>query len=379
VDELAMGLGRRSETVLRALRADIESGKLAPGDRLPTQEELCGQFSISHGTVRRAISRLVADGLVSVRQGSGMYVRPSEASAVQGSQTISVMFAFNAECLTSAHQRALSHGYLTCVYPRSQFHWDAALERSFLKRVRAERHRGLLAFCTPNEPRNDDLLAEMVKEGIRVIHIEHYRGEPPKEDFILPDYSLAGNVGAVQLMMAGYEELYFAGWDNDWPGGQLLQGGFADALRIHRGDYSAEHSFFDFPLYVDKDEAQAEVARRFVRQLTRPTGILCRSVDIADYFVRFIRETELRCPEDVGVIGVPYLDEIYSSEGVDTVEFDRMGSLLEAVDLLAQPTWPRVRKWVAPTVVRRGTIRPAAEESDLDGSLARLPAGAKKR
>lgn len=57
--------------------ADIESGKLKDGDRLPSEAELVKQFGSSRPTVARALHDLQNLGLVERRVGSGTYVRKS--------------------------------------------------------------------------------------------------------------------------------------------------------------------------------------------------------------------------------------------------------------------------------------------------------------
>lgn len=60
------------------LRARVESGVFKPGDRLPSEAQLCADNAVSRGTVVRAIEQLVADGIVHRRQGAGSFVaRPS--------------------------------------------------------------------------------------------------------------------------------------------------------------------------------------------------------------------------------------------------------------------------------------------------------------
>ncbi|MGQ3001100.1 MAG: FadR/GntR family transcriptional regulator [Hydrogenophaga sp.] len=65
---------RLSERVADALTAEIRSGRLRPGDKLPTEPELAEQFSVSRTVVREAVSRMKSVGLVDSRQGSGVYV-----------------------------------------------------------------------------------------------------------------------------------------------------------------------------------------------------------------------------------------------------------------------------------------------------------------
>ena len=62
--------------LVKRLASEIESGKLAPGARLPTEQELVNATGVSRTVVREAISALRADGLVITRQGVGAFVSP---------------------------------------------------------------------------------------------------------------------------------------------------------------------------------------------------------------------------------------------------------------------------------------------------------------
>lgn len=68
------------DEVARRLRATIESGEIKPGDRLPTQQELCESYGVSRPVVREAISLLKSEGLVISQQGRGQFVNPDGAS-----------------------------------------------------------------------------------------------------------------------------------------------------------------------------------------------------------------------------------------------------------------------------------------------------------
>ena len=59
----------------------IVSGVLGEAARLPTETSLCRTFEVSRATVREALARLRADGLVVARQGAGTFVarRPPQA------------------------------------------------------------------------------------------------------------------------------------------------------------------------------------------------------------------------------------------------------------------------------------------------------------
>ncbi len=67
-------VARLSDRVADALAAEVRTGGLSPGDRLPTEARLAEQFGVSRTVVREAVSRLKSLGLVQSRQGSGVYV-----------------------------------------------------------------------------------------------------------------------------------------------------------------------------------------------------------------------------------------------------------------------------------------------------------------
>ena len=62
------------QRMVTAVTAQIASGELKRGDRLPSGAELCRQFGVSAGTVRAAMLKLKALGLVEGQQGDGVFV-----------------------------------------------------------------------------------------------------------------------------------------------------------------------------------------------------------------------------------------------------------------------------------------------------------------
>lgn len=56
------------------LVADIKSGELAPGWKLPSETELAESYGVARNTVRRAVAELVKEGRLVVVHGRGTYV-----------------------------------------------------------------------------------------------------------------------------------------------------------------------------------------------------------------------------------------------------------------------------------------------------------------
>ena len=67
-------LPQRWRQVWRALASDIESGKLRPGDQLPSTRDLADSHGVALMTVRRALAELRTQGIASPLQGVGWFV-----------------------------------------------------------------------------------------------------------------------------------------------------------------------------------------------------------------------------------------------------------------------------------------------------------------
>ena len=67
---------------LKALIAEqLDRGRWAPGDRIPSEPELCKQFAVSRATVRQALAELEREGRVRKEKGRGTFVIEPRSSA----------------------------------------------------------------------------------------------------------------------------------------------------------------------------------------------------------------------------------------------------------------------------------------------------------
>lgn len=64
-----------ADEVIDQLKCNIMEGILRPGDRVPSEKELCQQMGVSRTAVREAKQALVGMGLLETRPGQGTFVR----------------------------------------------------------------------------------------------------------------------------------------------------------------------------------------------------------------------------------------------------------------------------------------------------------------
>lgn len=71
-----------SEQIFQQIKEQIISGELKPGDKLPSEHELCQIYQVSRTSVRQALANLVSLNLIETRFGEGSRVKEPNSGAV---------------------------------------------------------------------------------------------------------------------------------------------------------------------------------------------------------------------------------------------------------------------------------------------------------
>ncbi|MGN6522161.1 MAG: FadR/GntR family transcriptional regulator [Actinomycetes bacterium] len=103
----AVSLARVSQLIVQQIRVLIRQGRLQPGDRLPSERELCERFGVSRVTVREALRVLEAGGLIEIRVGArgGAFVTaPTSAQVGAGLADLIALSSLTATDITEARQ-----------------------------------------------------------------------------------------------------------------------------------------------------------------------------------------------------------------------------------------------------------------------------------
>lgn len=136
-----------AEHIARSLSDEIASGRLRPGDRLPTEQFLSQNFGVSRNVVREGIATLRAQGLIQSRQGVGVFVSAAPQSPdpepllqrdsapfLDGDNTIRNMFEVRAvlesqaAALTASHMTARTLKTIQAAVLRMQYEGSPTLE-----------------------------------------------------------------------------------------------------------------------------------------------------------------------------------------------------------------------------------------------------------
>jgi len=86
----------------------IEAGEFPPGSRLPGERDLAERFGVSRVTIREAEIALEAQGWISIKTGSGVYVRARPAAALGALPDVTAFDLTAARILIEAEAAALA-------------------------------------------------------------------------------------------------------------------------------------------------------------------------------------------------------------------------------------------------------------------------------
>ena len=86
----------------RGLRAAIATGRLQPGDQLPTVRQLAVDLEVNANTVARVYSELERAGVLETRRGVGSFVRATRDEARSRDEHAQRLQAFTTHVLAEA-------------------------------------------------------------------------------------------------------------------------------------------------------------------------------------------------------------------------------------------------------------------------------------
>ncbi|WP_214110848.1 FadR/GntR family transcriptional regulator [Acrocarpospora catenulata] len=103
----SVSINRASQIIVDQVKALLRQGRLKPGDRLPSERELCERFGVSRVTVREALRVLEAGGLIEIRVGArgGAFVTsPTSEQIGEGLADLITLSPLTATEVTEARQ-----------------------------------------------------------------------------------------------------------------------------------------------------------------------------------------------------------------------------------------------------------------------------------
>lgn len=233
----------KHQEIYDALAAEIVAGRLAPGQRLPTEVDLVKQFKASRPTVTRAMQRLVADGLIERRPRAGTFVRKAMHPATRllgliipglGETEI-----FEPICSQIAAEASSVHCALVWGHASKPGAAAAGDEAVALAESYARQRVGGVFFApvelTPDRTAVNAAVARVLDEAeIPVVLLDRDIVPHPQRsrfDLVSIDHRRAAHMLVADLIARGEKKIFFVARPLSAPTIGLRISGYRDALR----------------------------------------------------------------------------------------------------------------------------------------------------
>lgn len=313
----------------------IESSELTRGNRIPSENELSEKFHISRHTVRRAISELVNEGVLTTTQGKGTFVSNGPRNGRQN-LIIGVITTYIGDYIFPSIIRGidqvLSENSCNIVLGCTNNQFDK--ERQCLENFLNQDIRGLIAETTksalPNP--NIELYEEFKKRNIPVLFMHgSYKGFTASS--IYEDDEEAGYIAAKHLIELGHRRIAGIFKIDDIQGHARFEG----FCRAHR-EYGLGINDKRI-MWFDTDDMDY----KFIRQqsgvitdfLTDCTALVCYNEQISLKVIDIIREKGFTIPERLSLVSFDDSDlAVVSEVKLTTVAHPKEKLGIEAAKLM---------------------------------------------
>lgn len=279
-------------TIKEAIVEGIRNGEVA--DKLPGERVLAKNYGVSYMTIRRAITELVEEGILHKNSTKGAFVSNSKMTPKitynigffldQGIKD-GISSPYYSLVFNALEQEAKKSGYNLMLYS----------EADDINPLNSQKKIDGVIICS--FPRIEDKIQEL-KKLLPIVLLDNLSADKSIPSVTLDNFN-GSSEAAEYLWSLGHRRIGFiAGLlDSDVCRERLMGytsamnklGAEADDNLVFKGDYSYESG-----------EAGA---RHMLGLKNPPTAIMCANDSMAIGVMKVVRESGLRVPEDISVVG----------------------------------------------------------------------------
>lgn len=288
-----------------SLRQEIEGGLYREKGLLPTEQVLCQHFNISRQTVRRALSVLEEEGLITRRQGSGSHLREQAAPEEAHHYSIAVLTTYISDyifpyILQGVESVLTANGSAPLLYATQN---QVSIERKILQTLLTMKSLdGILVegskTALPNP--NLDLYQKLIDRGVHLVFINGAYPELADTPSVLADNCSGGRMLVEYLQKKGHQHIAGIFKSDDVQGHQRYFG-YMQALRDLEFPLEENHVF-----WYNTEDRGAFLHEAYVDQildgLEGCSAVVCYNDEVAIRVVTQLKKRGARIPEDMAVV-----------------------------------------------------------------------------
>ena len=291
------------QNVINWINENIDSGALKPGERIPSENELCARFGLSRQTIRHAIARMAEDGLLESRQGSGTYVADQRAEDGERN-VIAVVTTYVDDYIFPSTIRGIERtlsdkGYSMQI---SLSNNTVGRERQILQDLLGRNDvAGLIMepvkSALPNP--NMDLYRKLTDKKIKILFINSFYPELDIPHVSLNDAQCAYKAVRA-LIEAGHKDIGCVLKLDDGQGRERYRG-YLKAITEAGLSFSYDHVNWIDTIDIGKGKSCLIKARERLKDCT---AVFCYNDQVAGLMIEMLADEGIRVPQDISVIGM---------------------------------------------------------------------------
>ena len=284
----------------------IQSGKIKPRDKLPTESDLCEEYGVSRHTVRKALDILEQDGLLYKKQGLGTFCCENRKQKTYniGFISISLHDYIFADILSGIDSILHENGYQIILGNSKD---DQSREREILNEFLKKDVDGLIiepAKSAYNYP-NIDLLERFVDNNIPVVIIDS-NFENDKFNYVTVNDQKGGYLAIKYFIDRGHTNIALIYKGLHKPSINRFKG-YEQALKENNipvyNDYIKKYYISEFENHQKFKEEIRSLVMELIKLQTPPTAIFCFNDQIAVLLKEILNDLNYKIPEDMSIIG----------------------------------------------------------------------------
>ncbi len=350
-------------TLMEELREEITSGRIQPGEKLPSENQLTEQYGLSRHTVRKALGILAQEGYIEACHGKGTFCS-EKMRHMKKSRNIAVVTTYISDYifprLIQGIDNVLSErGYSIILKNTGNSRQKEAkcLEELLQKDIDALIIEPSKSQLTCRHP---SLYENLEKYQIPYIFIQGIYTEMKNKPHILMDDAKGGYLVTKYLLDQGHHRITGFFKADDIQGIQRHKG-YVKALQEAGVPYDP-----DLVVWFHTEDRRSKpsmMVKEMVKSGQLPDGIVCYNDQIAVQVIEALEICGLRVPEDVSVTG--YDNSLYAQRGtgITTIAHpqEKLGEMaaeliLEKINGVPEQE-SKVERLIQPELIIRGSCR----------------------
>ncbi len=284
----------------------INEGKIKPGSKLPTENELSEKYEVSRHTVRKALNILRQEGLLYRKQGVGTFYKSNSKKSTKniGFISISLHAYIFADMLSSVDKILYKNGYQILLGNSMDNH---EREKEILKEFIKKNVDGLIiepAKSARNYP-NTSLLKRFVNNNIPVTILDS-KFEEDNFNNITVDDEHGGILATEHLLEMGHENIAMIYKGLHKPALGRFRG-YKQALKKHNipvyNNYVKQYLNSEFEDRANFKKEIERITKELIKTDPQPTAIFCFNDQVAILVKEILQKEGFNVPADISIVG----------------------------------------------------------------------------